>query len=291
MTDAFKKYWQDQVQLLKKVTLSYTCTQRKHMGEHAAYFDLTFISFDGEVIHAKYIRPLTKKKVPVVFDFHRYLEQSQGYFHLTRYVALQYAVVAMDCRGQGQIITNSQRLNATMLDSWVLDLASGNIDDIYYRKVYLDALLLSWIVEKLEGIDSTKMIAFGRDQGGAMALVLASLNPHIIKCSMLQPMLSNSKEILERQCVNEKHEWYSSFQKEKDKIISKLEYIDIMNFARLVHCDVLLATALLDTKAPSYSHQCLYDVMDCKKNMLTFVKHGHELINAFEDENLKFIIP
>lgn len=290
MIDTFKNHWQEQVQQQKKIALSYTCTQRKDMGTKALYYDVTFISFDGQVIHAKYIRPVTKKKVPVVFDFHRYLEQSQGYFHLTRYIALQYAVVAMDCRGQGQIVTNSQRLNATMLDSWVLDLTQGDIDDIYYHKVYLDALLLSWIVEELEGIDTTKMIAFGRDQGGAIALALAVLNPHIIKCSMLQPMLANSKAILERQCVNKEQEWCISFQKEKDKISSRLEYIDIMNFAKLVDCEVLLATALLDTKTPSFSHQCLYDAMHCKKKMLTFVKHGHELINAFEDENLKFII-
>lgn len=296
MNNQVREYWKNQVEQLKKTNLSYSCRQRECLNSNALYYDLEFTSFDGEIIYAKYIRPSHNKKVPVIFDFHRIQERSQGWFHLTRYIALDYAVVAMDCRGQAGYSSDTQRVNGTTVCGYIMKGIDGDIDDLYYRKVYLDALLLSWIVEELDGIDNNKMITFGRDQGGAIAFALAALNPHIKKCSMLYPMLINIGELIEDNYDSGLSEdiryylrWFDPQNIRKEEILNELSYIDIMNFTSFIKADVLIASALLDVKTPSYSHKQLYDQLNCHKQLIEFVKHDHELINAFEDENLKFI--
>ncbi|MEG0276817.1 MAG: acetylxylan esterase [Coprobacillus sp.] len=297
MNNQVIEYWQKQVEQLRKVKLSYHCTQRKCLNSQAIYYDLEFTSFDGTKIYAKYIRPNHQEKVPVVFDFHRYQASSQGWFHITRYVALNYAVVAMDCRGQGGQSLDTLNSVGTTVCGHIMKGIDGQVEDLYYHKVYLDALLLSWIVEELEGIDSERMISFGRDQGAAIAFVLAALNPRIKKCSMLYPMLVDIRELIERNEESGMSEdiryymrWFDPLNNRKEEILNKLDYIDMINFTSLVKADVLLASAMLDTKTPAWSHKKLFEQLNCQKKLLQFVKHEHELINAFEDENLKFIL-
>lgn len=57
----------------------------------------------------------------------------------------------------------------------------------------------------------------------------------------------------------------------------------------MVHFDVLLATAMLDTIAPVQNQYTLYNRLSRNKQHILFGKHEHELINQVEDEHLKFI--
>lgn len=109
--------------------------------------------------------------------------------HLTSNIELDYAVVAMDCRGQACKSNDTYSVIGTTVSGHTIKGIDGDINDLYYRKVYLDALLLSRIVASFEDINDENMITFERDQGGAIAIALAALNPNIKKCSMKYPIL------------------------------------------------------------------------------------------------------
>lgn len=292
----FKEYWQKQVELVNLNTIEYTLLKKECKNIKADYYDIVFKSIDGSSIHAKYIRPNHQQKVPVVFDFHDYGQSARGWHHLSRYVALNYAVVAMDCRSQGGTSDDMQTAKGTTVTSLIVKGLDGSIDDLYYRKIYLDALLLSKIVASFDGIDIEKMISFGRGQGGAIALVLSALNPMIKKCSMLYPILGDIKQVWLMNKDTGPYEglryyfrWFDPMHQREKEVFERLGYIDIVNFAPLVKAQLLLATALLDTEAPPNSQYAVFNNANCNKKHILFNKHEHVLINAFEDENLKFI--
>ncbi|MFR0800335.1 MAG: acetylxylan esterase [Suilimivivens sp.] len=56
---------------------------------------------NGEKLHAKYIRPKSMEKVPVVLQFHGYPGASRGWFEQASFAGMGMAVLAMDCPGQG----------------------------------------------------------------------------------------------------------------------------------------------------------------------------------------------
>lgn len=95
----------------------------------------------------------------------------------------------MDCRGQSGKSNDTYSVIGTTVSGHTIKGIDGDINDLYYRKVYLDALLLSRIVASFEDINDENMITFERDQGGAIAIALAALNPNIKKCSMKYPIL------------------------------------------------------------------------------------------------------
>lgn len=292
----FYKYWHSQVLMINNLSLDYQCQQKHCLNKYALYYDLTFTSFDGEKIYAKYIRPVHQNKVPVVLDFHRYGERSRGWHHLTRYVALDYAVVAMDCRGQAGFSHDTHAVQGTTVNGHIVKGIDGEVDEMYYRKIYLDGLLLLRIVSQLEGIDKAHMITFGRDQGAAIALVLAALNPSVYKCSMQYPILTDIKGIYELHKDTQLYDglryylrWFDPLHLRIEQIFERLGYIDIIHFADMVSCQTLLATAMLDDIAPPLSQFALYNHLNCRKQHIIYEKHGHELINSFEDEYLKFI--
>ncbi|MGL4338691.1 MAG: acetylxylan esterase, partial [Turicibacter sp.] len=260
------------------------------------YYDLTFKSFDGAKIYAKYIRPNHERKVPTVIQFHDYKESSKSWFHLTRFIGIDYGVVAMDCRGQGgksEDIGNS--LGSTVCGHLIKGI-DGTVDDLYYRKVYLDAYLLSKIVAMLDHTDSTNVMTFGIGQGGALALVVAALNPNIKKCSAKDPFLADFYRVWEMDLDQEFYEgiryyfkWFDPMHEREMEFFNKLSYVDVVHFAPMLTQEVLLATSLLNRICPPSTQFAVYNHINSQKNQVLFAKHGHELNNAFEFENLKFM--
>ncbi|MGL4337638.1 MAG: acetylxylan esterase, partial [Turicibacter sp.] len=97
----FESYWKSQIMYVDNLPLEFELKEVSFSNNKANYYDLTFKSFDGAKIYAKYIRPNHERKVPTVIQFHDYKESSKSWFHLTRFIGIDYGVVAMDCRGQG----------------------------------------------------------------------------------------------------------------------------------------------------------------------------------------------
>ena len=167
---------------------------------------------------------------------------------------------------------------------------------MYYCKVYLDAYILSRIVEELESTDKSRMIAFGKGQGAAIALVVSSLNKNIKKCSMQYPFLCDFKRVYDMDLDVDAYEglryyfrWFDPMHLREKEVFEKLGYIDIVNFANKLNCEILMGTALLDTICPPSTQYAVYNNLNCDKKHIIFPKYDHELNNFFENENLKFI--
>lgn len=292
----FNEYWKKQVELIDTESIKYSITEKKTNNKKARYYNLTFNSFDGTEIHAKCICPVKSKRIPVVFEFHDYKERSRSWHYLSRYIGINYAVVAMDCRGQGGLSKDVNIGGGPTVCGHIIQGIDDEVDQMYYRKVYLDAYVLSKLVEKFNYIDNEKMITLGKGQGGAIAAVTAALNNNISKCSVQYPFLSDYKRVWEMDLDSNFYEgiryyfrWFDSMHKRELEFFEKLSYIDIVNFANMINCEVLLGTGLLDNICPPSSQYAFFNNLNCKKIHKIFHKHGHEINNFFENENLKFL--
>lgn len=276
-----EEYWEKQKKLADCWNLNYDLQGKVCGNQNAIYQELTFQALDGTSIRVRYVRPAVRKAVRLVFDFHDEGQPVQGWFHLTRYVALGYAVAAMEVRG--------------VQDCSYARGAEGGVDNLYDRLVYLDAYLMSHIMEQMEGIDTACMGAFGRGHGGAIALALCALNPKIKECSMEYPTLCDIRQEValgygrEQKSLKRYFRMQDPMHEQEAKVLRNLDRIDPINLAPMVQAEVLMATAMLDTVSPPLCQEAVYERIAGKKQRIIFPRHEHELINAFEDENLKFL--
>lgn len=296
LPEDFDAFWNHQIERAKNHPLVYTRTPVLFKNKHIECFDLTFKAFDQATIYAKYMRPAHPKKVPVMLTFHMYGGASRSWHHLARYCALGYGVLAMDCRGQGGKSEDIGSVKGPTVCDHILAEIEDEIANMYYTKVYTDALLLSYIATKLDGLDADNMITSGNCQGGAIALALAALNPKVRKCSAQYPILADFQRVWDMDLDCDLYEglryhfrWFDPMHARVDAFFNKLAYIDVVNFAHRIHCPLLIGTGLLDTKSPPSTQYAIINNARCPKKHIIFAKYGHELINFFDDENLKFI--
>ncbi|MFR5786467.1 MAG: alpha/beta hydrolase [Christensenellales bacterium] len=72
----------------------------------AEYQTVTFVSDDGATLSARYIRPVGNKRVPTVLMCPRRAGRPvRGWHHMTRFVALGYAVFALENRAEADAQT------------------------------------------------------------------------------------------------------------------------------------------------------------------------------------------
>ncbi|WP_066892323.1 acetylxylan esterase [Clostridium nigeriense] len=293
----FEEYWSKQIEEVKNYKFEYEIIEKDFNNKQAKYYEIYFKGIDGAKIYAKYICPISNKKVPVVLHFHDYKESSKGWHHLTRYSGIGYSVVAMDCRGQGGKSEDIGGYKGPTVSGHIIDGLDDEIDNMYYRKVYLDGYILSKIIESFEEIDINKFITFGKGQGAALALVVAALNKNIKKCSMQYPFLSDFKRVWDMDLDIDAYEgiryyfrWFDPMHLKENEIFEKLGYIDIVNFTGMLNCQLLMGTGLLDTICPPSTQYAVFNNANCEKKHIVFHKYGHEINNFFENENLKFML-
>ena len=292
----FDLFWKKQKDSADNLDLDYTIIKKNFNNKKADYYEINFKSIDGTNIYAKYIRPATNAKVPMVLEFHDYKRASRSWHHLTRYIGINYSVIAMDCRGQGGKSEDLGKVKGSTVCVHVITGLDDEKENMYYCKVYLDAYILSRIVEKLEVTDRSRMIAFGKGQGAAIALVVSGLNENIKKCSMQYPFLCDFKRVYDMDLDVDAYEglryyfrWFDPMHLREKEVFEKLGYIDIVNFANKLNCEILMGTALLDTICPPSTQYAVYNKLNCNKKHIIFSKYDHELNNFFENENLKFM--
>ncbi|MBQ6819758.1 MAG: acetylxylan esterase [Clostridium sp.] len=295
--DDFDEFWENEIKNIENIELQYKIVKKDFKNNQADYYEIFFKGIDGAEIYAKYICPKANKKVPTVLEFHDYKEASRGWHHLTRYIGIGYSVVAMDCRGQGGRSEDLGGSKGSTVSGHVILGIDDTLENMYYRKVYLDAYILSKIVEKFEKTDVNKMITFGKGQGAALALVVAAFNKNIKKCSMQYPFLADFKRVWEMDLDKDAYEgiryyfrWFDPMHLREVEVFEKLAYIDIVNFAKRLNCELLVGTGLLDNICPPSTQYAVINNANCQKKHLIFHKFGHELNNFFENENLKFML-
>jgi len=151
--------------------------------------------------------------------------------------------------------------NQTSVADWRRDWAALSLEDRY-----LDALTLAHAAIGLSSTDPARLMTWGEGFGGGLAIVAASLVPGVIRCAALNPLPGDLRAMCDGAVGTDR---------------AVLDGLDPVSFAALLTCPLLLGTGLLDQTA---SPKCQYAIF----NRARGPKYGHERINFFENELLKF---
>ena len=299
----FKNFWDEKIKYIDTIQLCYKLEKTSFSKfENIEFYNLTFNSFDSSTIYAKYIKNIKyrtlypNKAIPMLFYFHGYPASSRNWLEKSTFVSLGYDVVAIDFRNQGGLSKDKSNSSPSVFGHLTIGL-DENIEDMIFFKNILDTLILSRIVSSFDDIDSQNIASYGASQGGAFSIMFAALNKNVTKCISLYPFLSDFQTFYEND--NRKNayaefthhgRWFNTKGENTKAFLNNLYYLDTLNFAKLLKCEVLFGISNLDEDCPKETQEKVFNNIESKKKACIYKKYYHENIPHFNDEVFNFLL-
>ena len=263
---------------------------------YTQYYDVWLRGMAGARLHIKYVKPVRKRRVPVVLQFHGYPGSSRGWFEQSSFAGLGMAVLAMDCPGQGGISEDLGGRQGTTAADHIIMGADGPPEKLYYVEVFQDTCLMVRLALALEGLDTEQIYVNGASQGAGLGLVCTALNASYIKrCAALYPFLSDYRRVweMDRDVIVYNGlayhtRWFDPMGEHLDEFFTKLGYIDVQNFVERITCPVLCGTGLMDDVCPPSTQFAVFSKITARKKHFIFYEYGHEEIAAFDNKIINF---
>lgn len=293
----FDAFWASRMAEADQIPLCYTVTPTVFSGyDTCEFLELRFRGMGGANLYAKYVRPRTNNRVPLVLQFHGYPGASRSWIEQASFVGMGCAIIAMDCPGQGGYSEDVGGFPGTTVAGHIVAGIDGDPKGLYYVRLYQDIRILCRTLRELPGIDTSRIFVNGGSQGGAQGIACAALNADLInRAAILYPFLSDYRMIWEMGADTIAYEglryyarWYAHDGECWPESFRKLSYIDTMNFAHLVKCPVLFGTGLSDDICPPITQCAVFNRLGGPKRRFLYPGFGHEEIQEFDDLLLTF---
>ena len=260
------------------------------------YLNLWFTGMGGARIYAKYLRPKSDKPLPLVLQFHGYPGASRSWLEQSSFAGMGYALLAMDCPGQGGKSQDIGGFLGTTVSGHLIAGLDGEPKDMYYVRLYQNIRILCRIVRQMKDIDQRRIYINGASQGAGLGIACAALNPDLpCKAAILYPFLSDFQKVFELGADEIAYEglryyarWFDPDGSRANEWFTKLGYVDAVHLASRIRCEVLFGTGLADVVCPPITQDAVYNNLTCKKRRVFFPGFGHEEIQAFDDMLLTF---
>lgn len=296
----FDEFWASRMAEADAVPLDYEILPSDQVPElgSCAYFDLYFTGMGGARVYAKYAMPKVPGSgpVPLVLQFHGYPGCTRSWAEQSSWPGIGCAVLSMDNPGQGGRSEDIGGFKGTTVSGHVIAGVDGGPENLYYVRLYQDQRILCRIARELAGIDLGRVYVNGGSQGGGMGIACCALNPDLVaRASILYPFLSDFREVWELGAdqiaydgIRYYSRWFDADGERADEWFGTLGYVDALSFAHLVRCPVLFGTGLADVVCPPETQFAVYNALTCPKKHLLYPDFGHEEIQAFDDEIIRF---
>jgi cephalosporin-C deacetylase len=295
----FDSFWDEKLEGLDDWPLNYTIEKVDFPSKVASCYKLTFESIDGAKITCQLLKPKNfSGKLPGMLQFHGYHVNSGDFSDKIGWVAEGNVVLAMDCRGQGGLSENKESsVKGSALKGFIIRGVEDGKHHLYYTKVFMDTVIASRILMELDEVDEENISVQGSSQGGALALVCASLEPKIKKVNINHPFLSDYRKAYTMDVQNSAYEelyyWFrfrDPLHEREDYFFNTLEYIDIQHFVSRIKASVIMTTGLADVVCFPITQFAAYNKLECPKKVLILPEYGHEHYPKIADKLRGYII-
>ncbi|MDR2900133.1 MAG: acetylxylan esterase [Treponema sp.] len=260
-------------------------------------YDLFYTSIQNARIHAKVIKPVTSDnlpiagKLPIALHFHGYSGRAYDWNEHLAYAAAGFCVAAMDCRGQAGESEDIGNVKGNTLHGQIIRGLPQGKEHLLFRQIFLDTVQLANVMKAMTFTDETRICAFGGSQGGALTMACAALVPEVSQLAPMYPFLCDYKRVLKLNIdtgayieLKEYLRMFDPTYKHFDETMHTLGYIDIVNFAKRIKGETLLAVTLNDDVCPPSTVYAAYNNIVAKKDIRIYPHHGHEPLPYFWDE-------
>ena len=84
--------------------------------------------------------------------------------------------------------------------------------------------------------------------------------------------------------------WFNTRGQNTDTFLNNLFYLDTLNFAKLLKCNVLFGISNLDEDCPKETQEKIYYNIKSQKKLCLYKKYYHETIPNFNNEIVNFLL-
>lgn len=253
--------------------------------------DLYFIANDGARIYSKYVYPKHRKINKVLLMFHGYHVDSGGWFDKIAFANLGIAVFALDCRGQSGKSQDNTLTSGSTMKGLVIKGINEGVNNLHMIKQYLDTYRLGLIAQDL--YPELTIDVIGESQGGALALVAASLLNNVSTCVTQYPYLCDIKQAYDDgygySGINDYFTWEDPLATTYEMFFDTLAYIDVKNLASRITADVHLLVGHKDDVCPPKCQFAMYNNLQTTKHYYIYPEKGHEHLHNSEDLKMKLL--
>jgi len=281
MRDDFHQFWEDNLQLSRRVPLRGEFVEVEDALPGARVYDVAFDGVDGVRVRGWFLTPKqVSEPLPTVVHFIGY-SGGRGYPHTQAHHVLNgFCVLVMDSRGQGgntgMKLATSHGARGGYITHGILDK-----EEYYYRAFYLDTVRAVDLACERDEVDASRIAAAGGSQGGALTIACASLSDRVVALAPDVPWLSHFQRAVD--LAVGPYEEITNFMKLFPECIepafSTLSYFDNMNLVTLTRArHALYSVGLWDAICPpstvyaSYNH--LPDPVE--RRIEVYPYNGHE---------------
>lgn len=249
----------------------------------ATYRQLAFPGTDSRMLTARYVAPKREGAVPTAVMFHDFGRGPRGWFHLTRFVAMGYAVVELE----------SRIWSGSVCEGWECGPTG-----LAFAQVIDDALIATNVALGLPKTDPSHVVSWGEGLGAALAIDVAALVPAVGKVAACNPLPADFEAAWQQNARKSLYAGLVSHFRVCDprgeraqELFRVLDYVDTVNFSQGLATDLLLGTGLMNDTSFVPGQFAIFNRAPCPKRHVRYPKWGHERINDFEDEVLRFLHP
>ena len=291
----FDAYWDRALAELDATDPDVSLTPVPLPVDWAEAFDLEFTGVGGARVYAKLLQP-KRPSGAALLGFHGYSMSSGDWTDRLGYVANGMTVAAMDCRGQGGRSEDPGGARGNTLNGHIIRGLADHEDRLYYRGVFLDTAQLARVVMGLDGVDPSRVGAYGGSQGGGLVLACGALEPRLKRIAPWHPFLSDYLRVWEMDldvaAYDELRAFFRRFDprhERHDLTFNRLGYIDVQHLAPRIRAEVLLTTGLMDTVTPPSTVFAAYNKITAPKRLSIYPDFGHEGMPGMNDEVYGFL--
>jgi len=194
--------------------------------------------------------------------------------------------IAMDINAHGlengQPVSFYRNLEITVLNCYHLR-NKENRDTFYFRGMFLRVMRALDYLKSLPEWDEKNLLVYGASQGGAQTIVAAALDPLVTAAIAGVPAMCDHAGALAHRLPG----WPQLDPKgENPEVIEASAYYDMVNFARRIHCPIMVFTGFSDTVCSPVGVMAFYNQLPADTEKLLFtVPQGRHLTSIPRQEN------
>ncbi len=285
-------FWQETLERARNQPLNEQSRKINYPIHEIQAYELTYHGYDDTPIHAYYLLPNSvNKKFPCLIFFHGYGSHKQSISDYAKWLIQGYAVITVDCRGQGKTGDYSA-YNSDEMGSWVTK-GILNKYEYYYRKVYVDGVRAIDFACSRPEIDTERIAVIGASMGGGITLAVCALD-HRPKLAVADVPNMCDIELAIQEKIEGSLTYVESYLKRHPSYINRvfetLSYFDNLNLCSQITCDIRVSVGLKDLICPPKSIFGIYNHIQAKKSIEIYPFSAHNVYHVEHvDKTIQFV--